>query len=150
MNQLKSTPGIYVLVIEAICDLIITAKHKWKLKAGLYLYFGSAKGKTASSLGNRLIRHLNDKKAIFWHIDYMTSLSKTEIIIIYYNTKPEVTECTSLQDFMQNFHESKIIPNFGSSDCKSNCGGHLIFLSNNRVVLPALDTYFIPKGWFKA
>ena len=138
-----------MLVLEVRYSFLInTSRFKWLLKPGIYLYFGSAQGTTSTSLEKRLTRHFKKKsqKKIFWHIDYLTSYSDTRIIIAYYNIKTEITECLALQDFVQK-NQTEIIPNFGSTDCKSKCGGHLLFFSSDCKVLADLDNYLILKNW---
>ncbi len=147
-NQLRNLQGVYVLVLEVKNHLRInTNRFKWIIKPGFYLYFGSAKGKTATNLGNRLLRHLKKEKNIFWHIDYLTTHVDTEIISTYYNTSSEVTECSALRQFKEEFQNATIISNFGSSDCKSKCGGHLLFFSSKRVILTDFAKYFLQKSW---
>ncbi|MFX0015109.1 MAG: DUF123 domain-containing protein [Promethearchaeota archaeon] len=147
-NQLKTSQGVYVIVLKIVHPYVIdTKRFKWILKAGYYLYFGSARGKTSTSLENRLARHFRFQKKIFWHIDYITSNSDTKIINAFYSVKPDITECSAFQEFKQNFQDVIIIPNFGSTDCKSYCGGHLFFLSPNQAVLPSLGDYFSSKNW---
>ncbi len=63
--------GIYVCIfkIEA-CRLKVGALGEIAFKSGLYLYVGSAQ----RSLKKRIERHKNqDKKALHWHIDYVSS-----------------------------------------------------------------------------
>ncbi len=147
-NQLRNLQGVYILVIEVKNHLRInTNKFKWIIKPSFYLYFGSAKGKTATNLGNRLLRHLKEEKNIFWHIDHLTTHLDTKIISTYYNTSFELTECSVLREFKEEFQDTIIIPNFGSSDCKSKCGGHLLFLSSKRVILTDIAKYFRQKSW---
>jgi len=147
--QRKNSQGVYILVFEIVHSLLIDIRRfKWLLKPGFYLYFGSALGKTSTSLEKRLARHFNNQKKIFWHIDYITSQSDVKMINAYYTTKTGITECSALQGFEQNFQNTEIILKFGSSDCKTKCGGHLVFLSNNRAVLIDLANYFNLRGWF--
>ncbi|UCG90677.1 MAG: DUF123 domain-containing protein [Candidatus Heimdallarchaeota archaeon] len=149
VNQRKNSQGVYVLVFERICSLLIEiSRFKWLLKSEFYLYFGSARGKTSTSLEKRLGRHFKGQKKIFWHIDNVTSHSDTKMISAYYTTTTGLTECSALQGFVQNFHNTEIIQNFGSSDCKAKCGGHLVFFSSNWAVLIDLENYFILRGWF--
>ena len=147
--QRKNSQGIYILVFKIVHSLLIDIRRfKWLLKPGFYLYFGSALGKTSTSLEKRLARHFTNQKKIFWHIDYITSHSDVKMINAYYTTTTGITECSALQEFVQNFHDTEIIPKFGSSDCKAKCGGHLLFFSSNQGVLIGLDNYFKIRGWF--
>ena len=150
-NQLRNLQGVYILVLELKNHLKINSnRFTWMIKPGFYLYFGSARGKTATNLRNRLLRHLKRKKKIFWHIDHFTSHSDAKTISIYYNTCSEITECSALQEIKDEFQESITISNFGSSDCKSNCGGHLLFFPSKQVNLTDFEKYFLKKRWKKS
>ena len=58
-----------------------------------------------------------------------------------------MTECLALQEFLQKFPDLNIITHFGSSDCKSKCGGHLLFASSNQERLPEFVRYLHQKSW---
>ncbi len=140
-----------MLTLDVLCPISInTSRYNWLLKPGLYLYFGSAKGKTATSLEKRIARHFKNQKRIFWHIDRLTTHSDSKILNVFHTTRVEITECNALQDFVQKFHTEEIIPNFGSSDCKSDCTGHLLFLSRKRTQLDELHEYFFHDNWIVA
>ncbi|MFX1517509.1 MAG: DUF123 domain-containing protein [Promethearchaeota archaeon] len=142
----KNSQGVYILVLKVSdSNSIRTSQFKWLLHPGIYLYFGSARGKTSTSLEKRIIRHYRRQKKIFWHIDHLTSNLKTKLLGTYYTTDLTITECQALQEFSQNFHEVKIISQFGSSDCKSKCGGHLLFISNNQDISTKYIRYFHQK-----
>lgn len=151
MNQwtkLEKTQGSYVLVLEVPSSLeILIKRFKWELKPGLYLYFGSAKGSTATSLGNRLHRHFKDNKKIFWHIDHLTSNKEVNKINAFYTIGLDLSECEALQKFKQDHPKCNILLNFGSSDCKSSCGGHLLHLLEENGSIAYLKSYFSQKKW---
>ncbi len=132
LNDLKNHQGIYILVIHLPNKIKIHSKHSsWRLREGYYLYFGSAKGKTSTSLGHRLSRHLNEKKKKYWHIDYLLTHHTVKIVNIYYTSVSEMTECSLLRYF-RKICPGEVILGFGSSDCKSQCGGHLLFFSDDQ------------------
>jgi Uri superfamily endonuclease len=146
LEHLKNVPGGYILVIELLSPLIVTTKRfKWELNPGFYFYFGSAFGKTSTSLGYRLTRHLTKKKKKLWHIDHLTSYSNTDIIHILYHTKTDLSECDLMQEFLISYKTGIIIPNFGSSDCKASCGGHLIYIARDDSKISKLVSYFVSK-----
>jgi Uri superfamily endonuclease len=121
----------------------------WDLKPGFYLYFGSALGKTSTSLKYRLSRHFKSEKKIFWHIDLLTSSRNVEKIQAYNLVQNKGLECEKLHEFKKKYTKGKIVKNFGSSDCKLKCGGHLLYLSNNQKELSSLHAYFQNNGWSK-
>ena len=139
---------MYVLILKVSYSIIInTSRFTWRLKSGTYFYFGSARGKTSTSLEKRLNRHFQQQKRIFWHIDHLTSHFDAKILNAYYTTDPEITECQALQEFVQKFQDVNSIPHFGSSDCKSQCGGHLLFISSKQDITTEFTKYFRLKSW---
>lgn len=58
-----------------------------------------------------------------------------------------MTECQALKEFVQKFQNINVIPYFGSADCKSKCGGHLLFVSSNQDRATEFTSYFHQKGW---
>ncbi len=146
--MIKSSQGVYVLVLKVSYSIpITTSRLKWLLNPGVYFYFGSARGKTSTSLEKRLSRHFRLQKKIFWHIDYVTSHSDVKTLNAYYTTDPKIIECQALQEFVRKFQNVKVIPQFGSSDCKSKCGGHLLFVSSNQDISTEFAKYFRQKSW---
>jgi len=142
-------PGTYILVLEVIENIIICVNRlQWELKPGIYLYFGSAKGKTSNSLKNRINRHFNNKKKFFWHIDYLTIHSSVILRCVYLKTDEHSNECTNLSN-ISNDISLEIITRFGSSDCKKECGGHLGYIENNLISIKWLDDYFEGQEWTK-
>ena len=117
--MLKTTPGTYILSLEIIRNInTVREINRWELTKGFYLYFGSAKGITASSLGNRLKRHYSKNKKVFWHIDTLTTHKDVILHHAYYKVGINNTECQNLLNFI-NQKPVRIINKFGNSDCKS-------------------------------
>jgi Uri superfamily endonuclease len=65
----------------------------------------------------------------------------------YYFAQKSGSECEILHQFKQDYSKSDIVVNFGSSDCRSKCRGHLLYLSNNQEELFHLNDYFLQRGW---
>ncbi|MFX0150924.1 MAG: DUF123 domain-containing protein [Candidatus Hodarchaeota archaeon] len=99
-SQLRISQGVYVLVLRII-DAFQIRKNKfiWDLKPGFYLYFGSALGKTSTSLNYRLSHHFKSIKKIFWHIDLLTSSRNVEKIQAYSVVQNNGFECERLHQF---------------------------------------------------
>ncbi|MHA1976776.1 MAG: GIY-YIG nuclease family protein [Candidatus Hodarchaeales archaeon] len=145
IDHLTNQPGTYVLALEISERLQIQVKQlRWNLNPGYYLYFGSAKGKNSTSLKNRIKRHFDLKKKVFWHIDHLTTHSSVILQCAYVNTSEQSTECRNLASFSKNF-QIKIITRFGSSDCKEKCGGHLGFIQDKKIDFIWPNDYF--KNW---
>ena len=87
------------------------------LKAGWYVYVGSAK----RNLAARLARHLRHEKRVHWHIDYLRGLASVEEIWLWRWT--EGAECRTNARIQAL--AGAIVPwkGFGSSDCA--CVAHL-------------------------
>jgi Uri superfamily endonuclease len=141
-DQLLDIPGTYILALE-LCERTILQikKLQWSLKSGFYLYFGSAKGRTSTSLKNRVTRHFITQKKRFWHIDYLTTHRSVILHRAYLNFSEQSSECQNLSNFSKDT-DFKIISRFGSSDCKNNCGGHLGYLLDKNINLRWLDDFF--------
>ncbi|MEM2109053.1 MAG: GIY-YIG nuclease family protein [Candidatus Odinarchaeota archaeon] len=123
--------------MKGIYYLLISVSKGFKLKTGslglvdfkkgLYVYVGSGKGKRGGSeLVNRVLRHLRACKKTRWHIDYLLSSSHVKIKGLCIIEGQCLSEC----DFIKKIAGLGVfIPGFGSSDCESKCGSHLIRLN---------------------
>jgi len=99
---------------------------------GFYVYIGSALGKTATNLKHRLRRHLSSTKKLHWHIDFFLDNANVEIIRILYAYTTEQKECQLASAISQIENAKILIQNFGSSDCKENCGSHLFYFTMDK------------------
>ena len=110
--------GSYVLLITLPeeQEIAINGRQRWFLHRGHYAYIGSAMG----GLKPRLRRHLNSRKRLHWHIDYL--LQKASINDIIICQSDDRVECTIARTLNSRFDS---IPGFGSSDCR--CHSHLFF-----------------------
>lgn len=122
--MISKNPGVYALIIYIKDNISITlAKNTHYFSPGYYVYLGSAK--QYGGIKSRVNRHLKKNKKLRWHIDYLTSNSLVNIEAIIYAKTKIFKECTFIKILKKNYFEiaSK---NFGSSDCKENCGAHLL------------------------
>ncbi|RLA83187.1 MAG: DUF123 domain-containing protein [Deltaproteobacteria bacterium] len=107
--------GVYTLI------LLLRKKkkvYKWSLQPGYYYYTGSA----LNNLEARVKRHFKKEKRKRWHIDYLTTDDDVELIgAICAGTNVKM-ECKVNRAISKL---GEVIVGFGSSDCKSKCGGHL-------------------------
>jgi len=106
-----------VLLLKKTITLQIGALGKFTFPAGKYVYTGSAK----KNFDQRIKRHFKKKKALRWHIDYLTSHRFVKIIEV---KKFAEDEC----HINQQSPGKTIVPGFGSSDCRKKCGAHLKYL----------------------
>ena len=98
----------------------VGALGKLNIKAGWYVYAGSAR----KNLSSRLARHLRKTgKKKHWHIDYLTPCAKTiEAFPVF---TPRNMECRLAVE-LENMG-GRGIPGFGCSDCR--CRSHLFYFS---------------------
>ena len=140
MNQ-----GVYTLIIENRKEqnLQIGKLGNFLFYKGFYVYIGSALGKTATNLKNRLKRHLSSMKKIHWHIDFFLDNADVKVTKVFYATTAEAKEC-QLATAISQIENAKIpVPNFGSSDCKEGCGSHLFyFILEKEVLLKSVKSAF--------
>ncbi|MCL7391619.1 MAG: GIY-YIG nuclease family protein [Thaumarchaeota archaeon] len=106
--------------------------------AGVYVYVGSAQ----NSVEARIKRHLNKKKTLRWHIDYLTSSEDVEPIYAVVLPLTRNYECRIAKILQEN--DSISINNFGASDCR--CKSHLYNIkSPSRLIMKIKRTLNLKK-----
>jgi len=117
MSQFQS----YQLVLLVAKDLTIEigALGKCRIKAGKYIYTGSAK----RNMEKRIARHFKKEKPIRWHIDYLTSHPEIRILRVERFTE---SEC----EVNRRTGGEIIIPGFGAGDCRNRCVAHLKYVES--------------------
>lgn len=130
--------GVYSLILYTSKDttLKIGDFGIHRFPKGYYVYTGSALGKGASSLGGRVARHLIKKKKLFWHIDYLLSSQNVAIKTVIFTPTNKRLEC-KINECIKG-KGTVPITNFGASDCKGNCGSHLMYLGKRAGSFGAL------------
>jgi len=129
--------GGYCLILSLDSKASLGAKGRaFVLAPGTYVYCGSA----LNSLNARMERHIRNFSGgqikRFWHIDYLLPRSK-RLTIVKAATNSNI-ECNMVSILTNK--GLKPIHGFGNSDCRSECGGHLLlsedsFTSTVRLVL---------------
>ena len=124
-----STTGIYTLLLflskEVTVDIGKLGKQRFP--EGYYTYTGSALGKGASSLKHRIARHLRKEKRKFWHIDYLLADENVSVEAVVAAETNENMEC-NLNSYLKNMRGATVpVTGFGASDCKKNCGSHMLY-----------------------
>lgn len=109
--------GTYVLLLYLPEPRVIPigALGSVSFRPGHYAYVGSALGGFRARIG----RHLKDKKALRWHIDYLRASAEIEGAVLFPGTK---AECLLAQRLSGPFSP---VPGFGSGGCR--CRTHLFF-----------------------
>ncbi len=114
--------GVYVLVVavERPVKIRVGSLGIVGFAAGTYAYVGSARG--PGGIEARVKRHFRRKKKLHWHIDHLLSHPEVRIEHVYVRETEEPVECAVAKALARVCN--KVIPGFGSSDCR--CPGHLL------------------------
>jgi len=103
-------------ILKQTLILEIGKLGRFKFPAGEYVYTGSAK----RNIDARISRHLSKRKKLRWHIDYLLATSYARIIRV---DVFDIEECVVNQETEGEI----LVPRFGATDCKNDCGSHLKF-----------------------
>jgi Uri superfamily endonuclease len=120
--------GVYTLVIRVRrpSEMPVGRLGVLPFRRGYYLYTGSALG----GLYWRLKRHLSRAKRLRWHIDYLLSSRDARVDAVIHASTKRRMECPLNQRLGKVFRIRSTVERFGSSDCSSGCGSHLLFLGD--------------------
>jgi len=120
--------GVYTLIIRVNrrSEISIGRLGKVSFRPGYYLYTGSA----LEGMAARLRRHLSQTKQLHWHIDYLLSSHNAKVSVVVQAPTKRNLECQVNQRLDETFRTSIRVGKFGSSDCDSGCGSHLLFLGD--------------------
>lgn len=120
LDLLPNAPGAYLLAIRLNLGvrLALPRLDHPMLRAGWYLYAGSARG--PGGLAARIRRHFKRHKTRHWHIDSLTH--KADLYALAY---PAGDECRLVSKLAASPDFDVAIKNFGNSDC-SVCASHLM------------------------
>lgn len=112
-------PGAYILQINLAETLSVTIRRRPSvtLKAGYYLYCGSANG--PGGLRSRLARHMRRGKSKHWHIDQLTEHGS--VLGAWIARKGRECDLVAMLGALP-----MPILGFGSSDCAC-CRSHLLY-----------------------
>jgi endonuclease-3 len=127
--------GTYTLIIRLLAGihLKIGKLGEHRLPKGYYTYTGSALGKSASNLRNRVARHLQKNKSKFWHVDYLLTHEKAVITTIIAGWTSKKLECKVNKCLKDKLAGKARVSNFGASDCKKKCESHLLYFGARDV-----------------
>lgn len=125
--ELPPGKGVYALVLE-LNDLTQISLKKWAtcvFEPGQYIYLGSALG--SGGLRARLQHHLRLSIFAHWHIDSFRRVARLSAVV--YAITDERLECVWCRLIQNDARSFVPVAGFGASDCRHNCGAHLIGLS---------------------
>ena len=126
---ISSARGVYALILFLQKDVTVTVGKlgKHTFSRGYYTYVGSALGKGASSLKQRVARHLRKEKRKFWHIDYLLANDYLVVEAVVAAGTNEKMECI-VNGYLKDILGAEVpVRGFGASDCPNNCGSHLLY-----------------------
>ena len=111
-------PQTYQLIMHVKKSIMVQVGKlgRFQFPAGFYVYTGSAK----KGMAHRLARHQAKMKKMHWHIDYLLANKNVEIVDIKTFLQPEC-------DINLKTKGEIIAKRFGASDCRQNCGSHLLY-----------------------
>lgn len=115
----KCDSGVYITVfyLPRNQGIRVGRLRRLRFRQGVYFYVGSAQ----RNLSTRLERHSRKKKALRWHIDYLSA--KAEMLGAIVVSGPREYECRLAGRLAEMFE--LVVPGFGASDCR--CRGHLFY-----------------------
>ncbi len=121
----SSNSGVYQLGISIgkTCSILIGKRGIFTFPAGRYVYTGRAK----KNLSQRIDRHKKRNKKCFWHIDYLLTDENVQLEDIAIISENSSNECNENKKLLRG-HAFIVAAGFGASDCKNNCGAHLLYL----------------------
>jgi len=135
--------GTYTLVIllEKKARMEVQKYGSFILQKGYYTYTGSALGDGSVSLQNRIARHLKKRKVKHWHIDFLLVNKNAAVIAVVAAGNSVNREC-QVNDAIKNVEGATVpIVGFGASDCKHNCGSHLVYFRGENVTEKIVGRY---------
>jgi Uri superfamily endonuclease len=123
--EIPAAPGTYGLLMRLAEQKRITIGHlgEFHFLPGDYVYVGSAFG--SGGLRGRLGRHLRAEKKMHWHLDWF--LMHAEVRGYFFQADGEHHECFWIRSMKTVQKASLPAPGFGSSDCRQECGAHLVY-----------------------
>ncbi|MGY5853264.1 MAG: GIY-YIG nuclease family protein [Candidatus Thorarchaeota archaeon] len=139
--------GVYALVINLPNHFHgqVGALGSVTLTPGCWVYLGSARGTTSTSLEHRIRRHFSNDKKIHWHIDYLLTGNAHVERAIWAECERDI-ECLLAEAIGERDDFERGPTGFGASDCKRECGSHLFGFSGSGKLDVVLISIFRKFG----
>lgn len=127
VDDLVGRQGAYALVFRNMRSRRVRTGALGSLSydPGIWVYVGSAMGKGSASLGRRLGRHFHGAEKKHWHIDHLLS-EGAKILGAFWIENKRRYECRLVAALQRSGYFTDGPRGFGSSDCRSGCGTHLL------------------------
>jgi len=136
--------GIYSLIIFLSKEIRVNVGQLGvkDFAKGYYIYTGSALGSGASSLKQRVSRHLRKTgKVKHWHIDFLLAHGDATVTAVVAAQTDREMEC-ELNCHIKRRRGARIpISGFGSSDCRGDCQSHLLYFGEKNVEKKIAESY---------
>ena len=136
ISRLPAGPGSYALflALPQAVHLAVGRLGEFDFPAGVYVYLGSANG--PGGLRARLAHHARIAAHPQWHLDYFHPYTQiTGGFVIEGNPAGTLPlECAWSQQILRLPGARPAAPGFGSTDCRSGCAAHLIWLPGERLL----------------
>ena len=136
MHLIEAIPssGIYTIIIflskKLSVSIVKLGVHKFPM--GYYTYTGSAIGSSVS-LESRVSRHMQKEKRRHWHIDFLLANEDASVIGVVAALTHKKLEC-DMNRYIKTKSKAKVcVTGFGSTDCKKNCGSHLLYFGEENI-----------------
>jgi Uri superfamily endonuclease len=134
IQSIPNKPGVYTLIINVVkpVKIHVGGLGLGEFPAGIYAYTGSALGKDAFNLKERVERHLKTEKEKNWHIDYLLIPGSAKLAGVVASVTKVNRECTVSSFLERSTGVEVAVKGFGSQDCRSGCRAHLQFFPKHR------------------
>jgi len=136
MSFVEALPirGTYTLIIFLSKEACLNVGKLGiqKFPRGYYAYTGSALGAGASSLSRRVSRHLRKEKRKLWHVDFLLTHENTTVTAVVAAQINEKAECR-MNQYIKGREATIPVVGFGASDCKEDCGSHLLYFGEENI-----------------
>ena len=115
---------------------------------GYYTYTGSALGTGASSLKQRVSRHLRKtSKKKRWHIGFLLAHRDAHLTAVVAAQTNGEMECELNRHIKEQGAAGVVVSGFGSSDCKGDCESHLLYFGEEDVKEKIAELYAEKLGF---
>ncbi len=132
IRTIPQCPGSYALWLHLhqAQNLTVGKLGYFTFPTGDYVYLGSARG--SGGLRARLGRYLRGDGKPHWHIDHLRAAAQVNGFGYTIHRRDTIyrvpAECDWSQKLASLPETSIPVPGFGSSDCRSSCPAHLVYL----------------------
>ena len=149
--MITSSPGVYSLVIflRKKTTLTIGALGHQTFHPGFYVYTGSALG--LGGLKARLKHHIKNHKShsrSFWHIDFLLAHERATLTGVIATRTSRNMECEMNRLIKEMEGVRSPVLGFGASDCRKNCGSHLLYFGGKVDIKPKIAELYARKLGF--